>query len=95
MHLASSRLDGSTILQEISEVTNSVWILELHIEKRSANSLIMKREFRHLPALQLAIMENRGRSYVIVPPPSMTAGDRTALLDMRANGFEIEIKQLP
>ncbi|MBR1157037.1 hypothetical protein [Bradyrhizobium sp. JYMT SZCCT0428] len=67
-------------------------MIELHVEQRSPNSLIMRREFSGLPALRIAIMKNRERRFTITPPASMTAGDRTALLNMRADGFNIEIK---
>ena len=73
-------------------MSGSNWVLELHIEQRVPNSLIMRREFSGLPALRISIMQNRGRRFIITPPASMTAGDRTALLNMRADGFNIEIK---
>ena len=73
-------------------MSGSNWVLELHIEQRVLNSLIMRREFSGLPALRISIMQNRGRRFIITPPASMTAGDRTALLNMRADGFNIEIK---
>lgn len=69
-----------------------VWELELHVKERVPNSLILKRKFGGLPASRLAILENRGRRFIITPPASMTAGDRTALLNMRADGFDIEIR---
>ena len=73
-------------------MSGSNWVLELHIEQRVPNSLIMRREFSGVPALRISIMQNRGRRFIITPPASMTAGDRTALLNMRADGFNIEIK---
>ena len=73
-------------------MSGSNWVLELHIKQRVSNSLIMRREFSGLPALRISIMQNRGRRFIITPPASMTAGDRTALLNMRADGFNIEIK---
>ena len=68
------------------------WVLELHIEQRAPNSLIMRREFNDLQALRVSIIQNRGRRFIITPPASMTAGDRTALLNMRADGFNVEFK---
>jgi hypothetical protein len=68
-----------------------IWVLELHLEGRVPNSLIMRREFISLPALRIAIMENPGRRFIVIPPVSMTAGDRTALLNMRADGIDIEM----
>jgi len=67
-------------------------VLELHVEERVPNSLIMKREFSGLPALRLAIMENHGRRFIVTPPASMTADARIGLLNMRTDGFNIEIK---
>ncbi len=73
-------------------MNGSNWVLELHVEQRSPNSLIMRREFSGLPALRIAVIKNRERRFIITPPASMTAGDRIALLNMRAAGFNIEIK---
>ena len=73
-------------------MSGSNWVLELHIEQRATNSLIMRREFNDLQALRVSIIQNRGRRFIITPPASMTAGDRTALLNMRAEGFNIEFK---
>jgi hypothetical protein len=35
--------------------------------------------------------EHRGKRFVVSTPSAMTAADRTTLLDMRTQGFDIEL----
>lgn len=74
-------------------MTLSLWRLAIYSEPSEHNSLLATREFADLPALRLALIENRGRQRLVITPPStMTAADRTTLLDMRSQGFNIQIK---
>ena len=55
-------------------------------------SLIARLEFDGVPALRTAIVENRGRMFIVRVPEGATGADRTALLDLRAQGYDIAVE---
>ena len=68
-------------------------MLEVHTEQINYNSLIARREFNDRPTMRNAMVENRGRRFIVTTPLVMTAADKTTLLDMRSQGFNIEIRR--
>jgi hypothetical protein len=50
---------------------------------------IATAQFESLPLLRTAVIENRGKRFVVELPSHASAADRIALLDMRAQGFDI------
>jgi hypothetical protein len=68
-------------------MTPEKWVLEIY----RGHSLISRLEFDSIPALRTAVVENRGRMFIVRAPTHATAADRITLLDLRAQGFDIAI----
>ena len=68
-------------------MTAEKWVLEIY----RGHSLISRLEFDGVPALRTATVENRGRRFIVRAPEGATAADRIALLDLRAQGFDIAV----
>jgi hypothetical protein len=49
-------------------------------------------EFDSLRQLQVAVVKDRGKKFVVEPPIHATAADRVTLLDLRSQGFDIAIR---
>ena len=49
-------------------------------------------EFKTLRELQVAIVKDCGKKFVIKPPMYVSAADRNTLLDLRAQGFDIAMR---
>ena len=67
------------------------WVLEIYRPQTGANVSISTHEFQSLASLRIAIVETRGRAFIVREPTHVTAADRTTLLDLRAQGFNISI----
>ena len=66
------------------------WLLEIYRIGDASPSLT--HEFNSLTSLRIAIVENRGMKFVVREPTHATASDRSTLLDLRAQGFDIAIR---
>jgi hypothetical protein len=66
------------------------WILEIHREDGSEH--IATVEFESFRMLQIAIVKDRGKKFVVEPPSRASAADRVTLLDLRAQGFDIALR---
>jgi hypothetical protein len=64
------------------------WVLEIYRPQTGANVSISTHEFQSLASLRIAIV---GRAFIVREPTHVTAADRTTLLDLRAQGFNISI----
>jgi len=49
-------------------------------------------EFATLPSLRIARSEHHGKKFVVTIPGDVTSEDRTTLLDLRSQGFDIAIR---
>lgn len=67
------------------------WLLEIYRVGDALSSLISTHEFNSLASLRVAIVENRGMTFIVRQPTHATAADRITLLDLRAQGFDISI----
>ena len=68
------------------------WVLEIYRRAGDPSSLSATHEFNSLASVRIAIVENRGMKFVVREPAHTTAADRTTLLDLRAQGFDIAIR---
>jgi hypothetical protein len=71
-------------------MTRDKWILEIY--RPASKSPMATHEFNSLASLRIAIVENLGNAFVVRAPEHATAADRTTLLDLRAQGFDIAIR---
>ena len=60
-------------------------------QQGNTNALVATHDFHNFISLQIAITENRGKSFVVREPLHATPQDRITLLDLRAQGFDIKI----
>ena len=67
------------------------WLLEIY-RANGGRDLIATMQFESLPQLRIAVMENRGKRFILKLPSHASAADRIALLDLRAQGFDIAIR---
>jgi hypothetical protein len=67
------------------------WSLEIYRVGDTSSSLISAHKFNSLASLRIAIVENRGMTFIVREPTHATAADRITLLDLRAQGFSISI----
>jgi hypothetical protein len=67
------------------------WHLEIYRQQGTNEALISAHDFHNLVSLRIAITENRGSRFVVREPDQATPKDRITLLDMRAQGFNIQI----
>jgi hypothetical protein len=74
-------------------MSESKWILEVYpIRRASEDHPVITLEFDNLPQLRIAIANIPNHKYIVEMPASATAADRIALLDLRAQGFDIAIR---
>lgn len=66
------------------------WALEIY--HAGSRDLIATMEFDSLRQLQIAVVKDRGKKFVVEPPIHATAADRVTLLDLRSQGFDIAIR---
>ena len=66
------------------------WLLEIY-RANGDRDLIATMQFESFPLLRIAVVENRGKSFIVEPPSQASAADRIALLDLRAQGFNIAL----
>jgi hypothetical protein len=67
------------------------WLLKIYRAADASTSLISTHEFNGLASLRIAIVENRGMTFIVRQPTHATAADRITLLDLRAQAFNISI----
>ena len=67
------------------------WLLEIY-RTNGGRDLIATMQFESFPLLRIAVGENRGKSFIVELPSQASAADRIALLDLRAQGFDIAIR---
>jgi hypothetical protein len=67
------------------------WVLEIY-RANGGKDYIATAQFESLPLLRTAVIENRGKRFVVGLPSHASAADRIALLDLRAQGFDIAIR---
>jgi hypothetical protein len=69
------------------------WILEVYLVRTaSEDPPVITLEFENLPQLRIALANIPNHKYIVKMPASATAADRVALLDLRAQGFDIAIR---
>ena len=73
-------------------MSSEKWTLEIYQPEEAANSPAATCEFNSLASLRITIVENRGMTFVVKAPAHVTAEDRTTLLDLRAQGFDIAVR---
>ena len=66
------------------------WLLEIY-GANGGRDLIATMLFESLPPLRIAVVENRGKRFIVELPSQASAADRIALLDLRAQGFNIAL----
>jgi hypothetical protein len=49
-------------------------------------------EFESFRLLQVAIIKDRGKKFIVEPPSRVSAAARVTLLDLRAQGFDIALR---
>lgn len=67
------------------------WVLEIYPALGNSEQ-IATIEFGTLRQLQIAIIKDRGKKFVIQPPLHVSTADRNRLLDLRAQGFDIAMR---
>jgi hypothetical protein len=60
-------------------------------QQGNTDALVATHDFHDLISVRIAIIENRGRSFVVREPLHATPQDWITLLDLRAQGFDIKI----
>jgi len=74
-------------------MSGNKWILEVYLVRNaSSDHPVITLEFEHLPQLRIALTNIPDHKYIVEMPASATAADRIALLDLRAQGFDIAIR---
>jgi hypothetical protein len=74
-------------------MSGNKWILEVYlIRGASEDHPVITLEFDNLPQLRIALTNIPDHKYIVEMPASATAPDRVALLDLRAQGFDIAIR---
>jgi hypothetical protein len=69
------------------------WTLEVYLVRNASNEHpVDTMEFESLPQLRIALANIPNHKYIVEMPASATAADRIALLDLRAQGFDIAIR---
>ena len=61
--------------------------LGIYRQQGNTDALVATHDFHDLISLRIAVIENRGRSFVVREPLHATPQDRITLLDLRAQGF--------
>lgn len=67
------------------------WVLEIY-RAQGGGEHIATVEFETFRLLQVAIVKDLCKKFVVEPPSRVSAADRITLLDLRAQGFDIEIR---
>ena len=67
-------------------MTREMWGLEIYRQQGNTDALVATHDFHSLISLRIAIIENRGISFVVREP-----AHATPQLDLRAQGFDIKI----
>lgn len=74
-------------------MSGNKWILEVYlVGTASDDPPVITLEFENLPQLRIALANIPDHKYIVEMPASATAADRIALLDLRAQGFDIAIR---
>ena len=74
-------------------MSGNKWILEVYLVRTaSEDHPVITLEFENLPQLRIALTNMPDHKYIVEMPASVTAADRIALLDLRAQGFDIAIR---
>lgn len=73
--------------------TGDKWILEIYRSQGSSEH-IATVEFASFRLLQVAIVKDRGKKFIVEPPSRVSAADRVTLLDLRAQGFDIALRSV-
>lgn len=74
-------------------MSRNKWILEVYlINVGSEGHPIVTLELENLPQLRIALTNIPDHKYIVEMPASASAPDRIALLDLRAQGFDIAIR---
>jgi hypothetical protein len=72
-------------------MSGSKWILEVYRTGGGGDPLATL-ELAALPSLRVALTGHHGKKFVVTMPDDVTAEDRTTLLDLRSQGFDIAIR---
>jgi hypothetical protein len=72
-------------------MSSGKWILEIY-RIGGGGDHIATLEFVSLPSLRVALAEHAEKKFFVTMPDDVTPGDRNALLDLRAQGFNIAIR---
>ena len=74
-------------------MSGNKWILEVYLVRTaSEDHPVITLEFENLPQLRIALTNFPNHKYIVEMPASAAAADRIALLDLRAQGFDIAIR---
>ena len=74
-------------------MSGNKWILEVYLVRTaSEDPPVITLEFDNLPQLRIALKTFPDHKYIVEMPAIATAADRVALLDLRAQGFDIAIR---
>jgi hypothetical protein len=69
------------------------WVLEIY-RAPGGSEHIATAEFESFRLLQVAIIKDRGKKFIVEPPSRVSAADRVTLLDLRAQGFDIALRSV-
>ena len=73
-------------------MSGNKWILEVYLVRTaSEDQPVITLESKNLPQLRIALKNFPDHKYIVEMPASATAADRVAILDLRAQGFDIAI----
>jgi hypothetical protein len=73
-------------------MSHDKWRLEIYRRQGTLSSLISTHEFNSVASLRIAIVENGGMMFLVREPSDATTADRSTLLDLRAQGFDISLR---
>jgi hypothetical protein len=72
-------------------MSSAKWILEIY-QMGGGGDYIATIEFATLPSLRVTLIEHHGKIFVVTMPSDVRFEDRTTLLDLRSQGFDIAIR---
>ena len=73
-------------------MSGTKWILEVYLVLSVSENPMVTLKFDNLSQLRLALANLPDHKYIVEVPSSATAADRITLLDLRAQGFDIAIR---
>ena len=73
-------------------MSDGKWILEVYRGASAGDDHVITLEFESFPQLRLALSTMHSHKFSVEIPADATAADRNTLLDMKGQGFDIEMR---